>query len=291
MQRALMDDPAAQQAYGFSAGEQFTRRFGRLSIEGILLYVFAVCAHIVERLTDTHLQQVEERLRQLKPHTHSWYKAKALAFRYGQQLPDGSDTYPDDGLTQADIADMQVVHQCAVTDAAGGMGLIMKLACEREGQLQPLEREHLGAFENYIRRVKDAGIPLTVLSQAADRLRLQLRIYIDGAVMDGAGRHLIDGNFPVEDALRRYVRNLPFNGELILASLIDALQAVPGVLVPHLDRADTAHLSSGQQGSDNTEGYTTLEPIDVRHLPESGYYALDFSGDTYWSSHLTYIIQ
>ena len=291
MQAALMDDPAAQQAYGFAEGTHFTARFGRLSIEGILFYVFAVCAHIIERFTESHLAQVDALLHQLRPHTHDWYRSKALAFRRGDVLPDGSDTYPDGRYTQPEIERMQVVRQCAVTDAQGGAGLIMKIAGEKDGNLAPLDTADVVPFKSYINRIKDAGVPLTVVSLPPDRLCLNLTIYIDGAVMDKQGRHLIEANKPVEDALRVYLRNLPFKGEQILASLIDTLQAVPGVRIPHLNSALATHLDNSNPDPSYGDGYITMQGIDIRQIPTSGYYEINLSEDNYWRSSIVYKIE
>ena len=90
MASAFMSDSAAQSAYGFGEGETFSSRFSKASIESILFYVFAVCAYVIERLTESHLREVSEVVRALRPHTLTWYQQKSLAFRYGEAIDDAT---------------------------------------------------------------------------------------------------------------------------------------------------------------------------------------------------------
>jgi hypothetical protein len=61
---------------------------------------------------------------------------------------------------------------------------------------------------------------------------------------------------------------LPFDGELVLAHLIDKLQKAEGVVIPHLINAESQAIDI------NTNLYNEAQPIDVKTIPESGYFTI-----------------
>jgi hypothetical protein len=111
-----------------------------------------------------------------------------------------------------------------------------------------------------MQQIKDAGVKLLVSSNDPDSLKLELDIYYDPMVLDSQGGR-VDGNSvkPVENTIRTYLRNLPFNGEFILATLTDRLQETPGVIIPQIVRAAAKY------------GEQEYKEIRVRYLPDAGY--------------------
>lgn len=281
MTAAFMADEAAQTAYGFAEGTKFAARFSALSVESILFYVFAVCAYAVERLAESHLAEVSDTVRQLRPHTLVWYQAKALAFRYGEAV-DGTTA---DYAAEATADTVTPVAQCAVTEAEGG-GLVFKVATTADdGGLTYLAPDHLAAFTAYIGRVKDAGVKTTIISRAGDRLTLSIVVYVDGTVFTADGSLIASPARPVEDAVREYLTLLPFNGELVLEHLTDHLQKVDGVEVPHIVEASTAAVA---QAAQSESGYDEAKAVDVRATPESGYFIVSFDPADPWASTVEY---
>lgn len=265
MTSAFMNDSAAQSAYGFGENERFSSRFSKVSIENILFYIFALCAYTIERLTDSHLQQVTAVCQQLRPHTLTWYQQQALAFRYGEAINDNTGQYDQ---PPTDNTLMPISH-CAVTEADTN-GLIVKVAtADSNGNLSPLSDSMLVAFSSYINRVKDAGIRLTIISNAADTLVLSMTIYVDIAVFKLDGTLVGEPVKPIEEAVKKYLTLLPFNGELVLEHLTDYLQQIDGVEVPHINSAQYA----------NPDTEDALTDIDVRVTPFSGYFNVNFDTD------------
>ena len=83
-------------------------------------------------------------------------------------------------------------------------------------------------------------------------------------------------NAPLRDAIKAYMKQLPFNGELILAHLVDHLQRVEGVIIPHIISAQSSWIDP------TANGYQTAQPINVRAIPVSGYFEMvDFNGIEY----------
>jgi len=82
----------------------------------------------------------------------------------------------------------------------------------------------------------------------------------------------------VEEAIKSYLKRLPFNGELVLAHLIDALQQAEGVKIPHLVLAQSKNIISGG-------GYGAFETIEISKIPTAGYFTIDnFSDISYVSN-------
>ena len=72
------------------------------------------------------------------------------------------------------------------------------------------------------------------------------------------------------------MRELPFNGQLVLAHLVDKLQKVSGVDIPDLKHAETSWIDAA------TNDYGQIQTIDVKKIPESGYFEIvDFNNITY----------
>lgn len=263
---AFMADTTLAENYGFTPGAAFDSTFSKVSIENLLLYIVAAAIWTHERLFDAHRQEVENTIAQLKPHTLRWYVSKVKQFRQGQPLIEGTDQYDDTNLTDDDISDMQVVHFAAATEAA--TTIYIKVATSDGTTKQPLSADQLNGLKAYIAEVKDAGVRVEIINEAACRLQLSMVVYYDQMVLDGTGQNIHTAEHPVDDAIRSYIENLPFNGEYSNTALTDVLQQVEGVRIPEI-------LSAAE--SFDGVNYT---PIDVKAIPYSGYYIFEPSNIT-----------
>ena len=230
-----MNNPHLQEAYGFSTGEDFNKRFSRVSIESLLLYIVAASIWTLEKLFDTHTAEVTDYIATMKPHTLRWYVDKAKAFMYGQPLPEliaGSDLYDTTGMTDEDIAAARIITFAACTES--NATLYMKVA---KAGPTPLKPEEKAAFEAYLREVKDAGVRIDVTSQEGDHLTMDMTIYYNPLLMNGSGESKnaqTAGMKLVEEAIKKYIENIPFNGEFRKNELEDAIQQVEGVVMVEL---------------------------------------------------------
>ena len=197
---AFMADTTLAASYGFTPGADFDKTFSKVSIENILLYIVAAALWTHERLFDEHRAEVENTIAQLKPHTLRWYVSKVKQFREGQPLIDGTDQYDDTGLTDDDIAQRQVVHFAAATEAA--TTVYIKVATDNGGVKQPLTTDQLNGLKAYIAEVKDAGVRVEVINEPAYHLQLSLVVYYDPMVLSPQGMHLQQGGYPVNDAIK-----------------------------------------------------------------------------------------
>lgn len=211
-----------------------------------------------EMLFDAHKAEVKEIINEGKAHSTRWYAARAKDFQFGYQLDTEEDTYDNTGLTVEQIAASLIVAYSAVVEQDGGLRI--KVARLLNGDLAPLDAPQLAAFTEYMARIKDAGVDLKIDSLPPDSLKLQLKVYYDPLVI-GANGSRLDGtdNAPVVNTVNEYLKKLPFNGTLVLALLTDDLQAVPGVVIPHIAQAQARY------------GSLAYSVFDVKYSPDAGY--------------------
>jgi hypothetical protein len=233
----------------------------------LITYIVAVCQWTVEQLQDIHKAEVNDLIAQKKPHSLRWYAEKAKAFQYGDDLVTEQDYFDNTGIEDDVVEASKIVKYAAVVRqrrANGRIFLRIKAATTNGADLAKLEEEQLNALREYFNRIADAGVDIQIDSLVADRLKLRLKIYYNPLIL-GANGSRLDGtdNAPVPNAIRNYLQNLPFNGLFVLAHLVDALQAIDGVEIPHLLECYTSY------------GNLPLTTVDVEYVPDSGYLRID----------------
>lgn len=269
LKQAFMQDTTLAEKYGYTAGANFADTFSRFSIESIILYIVAASIWTLEKLFDTHTAEVTDYIATMKPHSLRWYVEKAKAFMYGVPLIDGSDQYDTTNLTDEQIAEKKIVTFAACTEA--NATLYLKVA---KAGPAPLTTDEKAAFVAYLHEIKDAGVRIDVISENGDYLKLQMVIYYDPLLINANGESKGTGNKVVEDAIKNYIENIPFNGEFRKNELEDAIQAVDGVVMVEFERAEHS-----ETGDDDT-----FEEVIPYCKPTSGYFKFanaDLSGITY----------
>ena len=221
-------------------------------------FVIAFCTFVLESLFDLHSAEVDTRLAAKTAHRLPWYADMAMKFQIGFDLVDDEDYYDNTGVPEATVAASKIIAYAAVTE--GQKKLRPKVARLVSGDLAPLTPVQLSAFIFYMGRIKDAGVHLECTSGIADSLKANLTIYYNPLVLDADGKRLDGTNdTPVISAVVAFLKNQPFNGAFIRASLEDALQQVDGVVIPHINQLQATY---------GALPYTT---IITEYLPDAGY--------------------
>lgn len=269
MAEAFMQDTNLAIKYGFEVGADFNQIFSKVSIENLMLYIVAASIWTLEKLFDTHTMEVTEFIATMKPHSLRWYVEKAKAFMYGVPLINGTDQHNTEGMTDEQIAQAKIVTFAACTEA--NATLYLKVA---KAGPAPLTTDEKAAFVAYLHEIKDAGVRIDVISEQGDYLNLNMVIYYDPLLINANGENKATGNKVVEDAIKAYIENIPFNGEFRKNELEDAIQAVEGVVMVELGVVE--HSETGEDG--------TFEEVIPYCKPTSGYFKFDhadLSGVTY----------
>ena len=237
------------------------------------LYVVAYAVFVLETFFDVHKAEVSDIILQQKPHSPTWYRNKATSFQYGFDLFDDTDIFITTGYTEEQIAASKIIKYAAVTESKTESRLIIKVATEdSSGDLSPIVSAQEDSLIEFFKEAGDAGVNITIINYLPDILRLTLKIYYDPLVLSSDGVAITGpngGKKPVEIALKEFMRELPFDGELILASLVDKLQKTEGVKIPHLINAASSWIDS------LGITYATFENIAVKKIPVSGYFKIE----------------
>lgn len=235
----------------------YDRNFSAVCVESCILYVVACCAALLEHMFDWFTEDVDNIVDNERYGRKGWYEKTAKAFQYR----DGTDFELDldTGLytIEAEEADMIVKHASA--ESGNGFGVKLKVAKDSNGELAPLSADELAAFTTYINRLKPAGVPVTVVSRNPDRLALKLAVWYDPLVFSET-----TAEQKVKETIAGYLKSIEFNGEFVTMTMVDWLQAVPGLDIIETDWIKVKH-----------EGYpyTGVEDND-RFVPEPGYMTL-----------------
>lgn len=264
----LISDPAIIAAYQLAPGKTFEEEFSAASVESILMYSIANGIYVHEAVFDAHKEEMQRLIDNMKPHSLQWYANNARAYQKGFALIGDSDKYDNTGITDEVITASKIINYAAVVEQE--RGLRIKVATDAGTDLGAVATGDMPGFIAYMQRIKDAGVKLSITTAAADALKLGLLIKYDPLVLDSEGKRL-DGNGPetVQDAIRLYLKNLPFNGRLELSDLVDVLQLVNGVKAAYVTQAQKRY---------GTLPFTSFE--NMMYEPDGGYLRIyDYEND------------
>ena len=264
--KAFMANANLATAYGFAPGSIFENEFSKLSFENILFDIISYSIWLLEQLFDTHKKELNEIIEAKMPHRPSWYRTKAKAFQYGHDLIFDSDKYDNTGFSDEQIEQSKIVKYSAVTKNGGQ--LLIKIATENDGVLSPITAEQKISFDAYIDEIADCGVKYVVVNNQPDILLLTMQIFIDPLVLNAQGMNILTGKYTVQDAILQYMKELPFNGEIVLFELERKIKEVEGVNIPNIINAESQIYDSA-----NAEYYPAM-PITVKTVPDSGYFTI-----------------
>lgn len=233
------------------------------NLQRLFIYVVAFSTYTVEFLFDVLTMDTNTAITELKPHSLRWYANKAKLYQHGFNLVPESDLYDNTGYTEQQIDSSKIVDYAAVVEQAnefGRVSLRIKLATETGSDLAPLSSDELTGVTEYFQRIKDAGVRLQIDSLPADAITMTWDVYYDPLILAGNGSRL-DGmaSEPVRDAIKNYLKNLPFNGVYVPTYHIDAVQAVDGVVIPAITEVQVKY------------GLLPFTTVNTEYLPDAGY--------------------
>ena len=262
----FMANQDVQKQYGFGENDTFDSRFSAVSIESILFYVFAFGMWVISTLFDRHRIDVLADLRMLKPHTLLWYVTKARIYQHGHELPTNQH-----GEVIADVYETidetaQVVNFAVARELENTVVIkVAKHTSEDDRTPQKLDNEELTGLRRYFSQIKDAGVQISIVSNDADLMAVDVVIFYNPMVLSFVDGVLEDGkdNNVVRNAIENVVENLPFNGDCRTSDILNAIKIIPGVDVVEINKVE---VWTGQQQRQTVIGFTT---------PESGYFKLE----------------
>ena len=187
----------------------------------LIEYVVAVALWAHETLWDRFKADVDAIVARAPVGTPEWYADLAFKFQEGDTL-----TVIDNVITYAPgTTGAKVITRAAAKENKQTRKLLIKVAKDgaTAGTLAPLAAAQLTQVRGFYDRHQFAGTNLEVVGREADNLQLKGSVYYDPLLS------VPDLQLAVRAAVRSYLANLDFAGEVFATKIVDAIQAVPGV--------------------------------------------------------------
>ena len=245
----------------------------KTSIWRMMLYIMAYSVEQLAQLFTVHRSEIDAKISTQKTHRLPWIQSLYLNFQYGFELIKEKDLFDNTNATVEEIEASKIIKYCAVNESSSGREVIVKIATEKDEVLSPLEADKMESIIEYTKRVKGTGIPYTIINYLPDRLKLNIRVFRDPLVINANGMDITTGKYPVQEALQEFMKELPFNGELRIQDLANKLEAITGVNMVSVDLAQSCWINA------TTNNYGDWITIDVRRIPESGYFTIENYND------------
>lgn len=249
----------------------------KVAVYRLFAYIVALAIYLHEVIFDNHKTEIDTIILNQKSGRLSWYRTMALKFQYGFDLLTDSDQFDNTAATDQQIEDSKIIKYAAVNEIESESRVIIKIAGETAGSLSPLTTAERSAFEDYLNEIRYAGIKLTVINYLPDKLFLNLQIERDPLVLDENGMSILNGNYPVNDAIEAYMKLLPFNGEFVVFDFLKYIEAnAEGVVTPTAINVQSSFIDP------ITNNYGDPVSIPIKTIPFSGYFEVDnFDNITY----------
>lgn len=230
----------------------------KVSIWRLWVWIFAYALQVHERIVERNAQNS-------RPHTIRWYREMCLNFLDGLPLvwKDGQFQYDLTNVVDADVR--KIIDRCAVLESGNGE-LVIKIAKDNNGNLEPLAVNEFNRFKSYIQQIKDAGNRIRYFNETADALLIDLTVEVDPLVIDlttGQQLNVAGTVYPVVDAINNYLANLEFNGALVRTFLQDEIQKAVGIKNPIFNELQSKYASY------------LFVPIGDKKIAEAGYFKID----------------
>jgi len=186
------------------------------------LFNFSVFSWMQLQRFNEHKAEMEAIASMYAYGTAPWWEAVMKTYQHGYSLGFVNNR---PAYAVADDA-ARVVKRSACISIGGGQ-VLLKAA----GDGVALTGAQGAGLSGFCQMIRPAGPVVNVIYLNADRLRLTATAYVNPLVFNPDGSLILDpASWPIEDAINAYLASLPFNGSLNLTKLIDAVQAVVGVV-------------------------------------------------------------
>ncbi len=260
----------------------------KVSIWGQIIQAVAWCIFNFQEATKLHLANIQFMIENQKNFRLQQYRSEALRFQYGFDLIAETDefkpTFQQNGVdviaTEEQIEASKIIQYAACSRVInnGRVSIVMKVAPGNLDEMFP--DEVMLAFGKYIEEIQPAGDHVTIINYLPDLLRFGFIIKRDPKVLNASGMNIITAEYPVNNAITQFLKeDLPFNAELSVQRLEDAIRSVEGV-----DDLTTLFVETKWVEPTNpaVNPYGYYQPVNMSVVPQSGRFKIeDFTGLQY----------
>lgn len=241
-------------------------------------FIVASCIAIFEQLQDIFKTELETIASTAAPSTPQWTRNKVLKYQKGDVAQLNTTTYVIEYPT-INTAN-QILTRCAVITAPNRTVLI-KVA--KGNPPTPVSVGELAELQSYVETFNPAGIAFTLINDNSDKMEVAAKIYYNGQYSAVISTNVVA-------ALNNYMANLPFNGVISTQAVVDAMQAVEGVISVSLARI-LVRKHSVAYGAGVTL-YNLSTGVDaVQYQTIAGYVVEETTATHTFADTLSYIVQ
>lgn len=223
------------------------------AIYTLWMYLTSRIIFYFEQIMDVFKGEVQTIIDSNQYGTFTWWYNQAKAYQHGDLLVFINNVFKYPTVDP----DKQIIKYCSVTDNGGKVQI--KVAKQVGSEPVVLTVDELNGVVDYMSEIRPAGIPLTVQSLAADLVKLRLNVYYNA---NGDINIIRDA---VQLAITNFLANIQFDGIFYINRLIDAIQAVPGVVNEQVEVLESAVKGSGDP----------YVPFTSKYSAKSGYFKID----------------
>ena len=250
-------------------------------------YIVAVAISLLEQIIDVFKTDIEASIIDKVSGTKQWIRSNVFAFQYSSITPQIINIDPITYKITYPVIDttLQIVKQCAVSIMSNNV-LLIKVA--KNTPPEKLNITEANSLSSYLTEIMPAGIYHSVLSVDPDLLRLDAKIYFDGA-------YSANIELNVKNAINNYLYNMPFGGRVFVSELESAILSVAGVNDVNVSKISTRKSTQIFDTNYNTLIYQLLGAVnDVNNRyydSYAGYLITETSTSYTINDTLTFIAQ
>lgn len=216
-------------------------------------FITAQIINYFEQLQDVFKAEVQAIIDNNQYGTLQWWYNVVKAYQHADLLVFINNVYKYPAVDET----KQIIKYCSVTDIGGRVQI--KVAKQVNNEPVVLTVDELNGVVDYVADLRPAGTQITVQSLAADLVKLNLNVYYN------ANADITIVKAAVEQAITNYLANIQFDGVLYINKLIDAIQAVPGIVNEQVQVLDAQCKGTDDPYIAFTSKYTA----------KSGYFKID----------------
>jgi hypothetical protein len=255
---AFIENDTVISLYGLIPGQSFDQQFSVISLENI---IFSIIAFVIS----FHEKLVEANANNSRPQNQANFRQAILDYHDGLDLvwKDGQFQYDLTGVTDAE--ERKIIDRCAVLESDDGE-LVVKIATDNSGSLEPVTLVQQGRIEAYIKKIKVPGIRIRLVNEVADLIKVNLTVYVNPLVIDETTGRLLSTTeevYPIKDAIDKYLANLEFDGAFVKSFFITTLQDAEGIELVLVDLCQSKFASF------------PFMNVGAWRIPEAGYFKIN----------------
>jgi hypothetical protein len=182
-------------------------------------YIISASIWAHEKLWDLFKAELETIVDNAPVGTDNWVQAQSFKFQYSAtdpQIVSLVNFVPSYSVVDSSL---QIITRCSVKTLPNK---VVSVKVAKSDPPSALTATELSSFKGYLDDISFAGVQYNAVSLTSDKLYLDAEIFYNGQYSSVISDTVIE-------AINNYLANIPFDGNVRVSALYDAIQNVAGV--------------------------------------------------------------